>query len=80
MVIGLAGLVAAALAVILGFEEPSAALLLVSGLCVATLPVAVLADARRNPPSARKRTLLRAMLGRRALHALSLYLADTLRH
>ena len=78
--IGLAGLVAAALAVILGFEEPSPELLLVSGLCSATIPVALLADAMRHPPSARKRTLLRGMVGRRALRALSLYLSDGRRH
>ena len=70
----MAGMIGAALAVILGFEEAPEGLLLLSALGALALPAVLLADLVLRRNSGRKRVLLRALLGRRAPRALSAYL------
>ena len=69
-----AGMIGAALAVILGFEEAPQGLLLWSGLGVLALPTVLVTDLLLRRTSGRKRVLLRALLGRRAPRALSAWL------
>ena len=70
----LAGMMGAALAVMLGFEEAPEGLLLLSALGALALPAVLLADLTLRRSSGRKRVLLRALLSRRAPRALSAYL------
>ena len=70
------GFVALAVAVLMGFEEANGTLLLVSAVLLLAAPASVLgrvAFARDLTPD-EKRRWLRALTGRRALHAWSAYL------
>ena len=72
--VSLMTLIAAAFTVVLGFERAPQRLLLVSGLGVVVLPLAVLARGVMRPATYRMRIVRRALLSRRAPHALSVYL------
>ena len=73
-VVSLVTLIAAAFTVVLGFERAPQRLLLFSGLGLVVLPIAVLARGMMDPASHRTRIVRRALLSRRAPHALSVYL------
>jgi hypothetical protein len=70
------GFVALALAVLMGFEEANGAMLFVSTLLLVAAPAVVLGRVAFSHDLTRdeKRAWLRAMTGRRALHAWSSYL------
>jgi hypothetical protein len=71
--VSLLTLVTAALTVVLGFEQAPGRLLLLSGLGVVALPVVVLSRGAMRPQGHRMRVIRRALISRRAPHALSLY-------
>ncbi len=70
------GFVALALAVLFGFEEANGTLLLVSAVLLLAAPAVVLGRVAlaRDLTRDQKRRRLRALTGRRALHAWSAYL------
>ncbi len=72
-VVSLLTLIAAAFAVVLGFERAPQRLMLFSALGVVVLPLAVLARGAMSPARYRMRVVRRALLSRRAPHALSVY-------
>ena len=71
------GMVGVALAVLIGFEEAPRDLFLLSALCVFAAPAVLLSHLwlTKTITPAEKRAWLRALTGRRALHAASAYIA-----
>lgn len=71
------GMIGVVIALVLGFEEPPEGLLLLSALCVFAAPAVLLTHLwlTKTIPPAEKRAWLRALTGRRALHAASAYIA-----
>ena len=71
-----AGFVMLAFTVLVGFEEANSTMLLVATLLLVAAPAAVLGHVAfaHDLTREQKRTWLRAMTGRRALHAWSAYL------
>jgi hypothetical protein len=78
MLLTAAGFVALAGAVVFGFEQANGTMLLVSSLLLFAGPAAILAQVTFTHALSReeKRLWLRALTGRRALRAWSLYLAS----
>lgn len=75
----IAGAAALAMTVFLGFEEPNALLLLVSAMLLCAAPAAMLSHLATTDELTReeKRIWLRALIGRHALSAWSVYLTST---
>jgi hypothetical protein len=71
------GMIGVVVAVLLGFEEAPRGLFLVSALCVFAAPAVLLSHLwlTKTMTGAEKRTWLRALTGRRAMHAASAYIA-----
>lgn len=71
------GMIGVVIALVLGFEEPPNGLLMVSALCVFAAPAVLLSHLwlTKTITPAEKRAWLRALTGRRALHAASAYIA-----
>ena len=71
------GMIGVALAVMLGFEEAPRGLFLVSALFVFAAPAVLLSHLwlTKTISAAEKRAWVRALTGRRALHAVSAYIA-----
>ena len=71
------GMIGVVIALVLGFEEPPEGLFLVSALCVFAAPAVMLSHLwlTKTITPAEKRAWLRALTGRRALHAASAYIA-----
>ena len=71
--VSLLTLIAAAFTVLFGFERAPGKLLVLSGVGVVLLPIVVLSRGAMRPATRRMRIVRRALLSRRAPHALSIY-------